>query len=136
MLVVGLTSCGKQSEVSGVKEATKEGLAGTECVNYTGGGSNFHWSFSDTAFRIEAGTDPIPRELLDELVGEGRFAKKIEGSWRLEGMSLILSEVMADGQPTRREGRLVAATAGTIRVTLPVRSQEQFVFDQPGSHRK
>src|SRR4051812_34491287 len=93
---LGLTSCRQEPRVGGEHAISKEELAGTECVGWTGGPSKFQWSFSDGVFRIEPGADPIPRELLDELVGEGKAAKKVEGAWRLDGMALILFDVKAD----------------------------------------
>ena len=127
---LGLTSCREQPEVAGPTPITRETLAGTECVAWTGGLSRFAWSFSDGTFRIEAGTDPIPRELIDELVGDGREAKLIEGTWRLDGVSLYLSDVKADGQPTGQEGLLSAADTGAIRLSVARRSREQYTFDR------
>jgi hypothetical protein len=128
---LGLTSCRQEPKIGGESAISKDHLAGTECVGWTGGPSKFRWSFSEVAFRIEPGADPVPRELLDELVGEGKEAKKIEGAWRLDGMSLILFDVKADNQPTGREGRLSAFETGALRVTIPGRSRDQYIFDRP-----
>jgi hypothetical protein len=131
--VVGLTSCGgKKGEGGGnVNEVSSGTLAGTSLTSHAGNPPQFQWSFTPSAFTIQAGAGPIPRELLDELVGEGRTASKIEGAWRVEGMSLVLSNVTADESSTGREGRMVAVQhEGKIRVTMPARSTDQFVFGQ------
>jgi hypothetical protein len=109
-----------------------ERLAGTVCTGRIGdSAARFHWSFTQSAFLIEARESPIPQEVLDELVGKGRSAKKIEGKWQIKGISLILTDVIADDQPTGRDGRFYISEIIGIEITVPGDNRTGFRFERP-----
>jgi|SRR5579872_862952 len=83
-------------------------------------GADWFWSFNNGKFVLQAGKEPLPDDLANALLGLGRPASSIEGSWRLEDDNrlLILEEMRCDGKKIDREVKLKLEPAGPRRVNL------------------
>jgi hypothetical protein len=74
-------------------------LLGEQVCRATGAsGEKFCWTFHEDRFEVRPDGAPIPREVLDTLLGKDAEAQLIEGKWELVDRTLQLSEVLADGK--------------------------------------
>jgi hypothetical protein len=74
------------------------------------------WSFTATAFVLQAGKTPIAPDLLTALLGPGKSATRVEGKWRLEDAigapiaqyigAMVLTDIRGDVQDGLKEARL------------------------------
>ena len=60
--------------------------------------ADFEWKFSADGFTMAKGVVPVPKHLVDLIVGEGKSAAKIEGKWKLgASRELVLFDFSVDG---------------------------------------
>jgi hypothetical protein len=84
--------------------ATAKDLVGTHVCRATGGSdAKFRWQFGDAGFTISREGGPIPPEVLAAVAGTRDEATRIDGNWRVDGRSLVLS-----GLRVHSDDRLVA----------------------------
>ncbi|HVJ80980.1 MAG TPA: TlpA disulfide reductase family protein [Planctomycetia bacterium] len=79
--------------------------------------ADFEWKFSAAGFVIASGAAPVPKHLVDLLVGEGKAASKIEGKWKLTGRGgLVLFDLAVDGAKKELPEKTLAVyrTAPTV----------------------
>src|SRR5262249_30262015 len=78
--------------------------------------TDFHFQFLKDRFEIEAQGAPMPREVLDTLVGAGKKAKKIQGRWELADGTLRLTKIEADGYREFKDVNLKPVNTGVVRL--------------------
>jgi hypothetical protein len=103
---------------------TQRRLAGARLVSI-GRGKDAVWEFGDQGFTVFVDRGPGGRALLDALLGPGKTATRIDGSWQLSGDGRFLelrfrdpSHAATDRRAAERSARLAIAPAGRLRVNL------------------
>jgi hypothetical protein len=77
---------------------------------------------------IENRGQPIPPDLVQELLGDGSVPKRVEAAWLYDEKSgvLRLSDATADGHKIARELVIPIKPAGQVRVNLGSRQYNLF----------
>jgi hypothetical protein len=90
--------------------------------------SDLAWNFIGNRLVIENGNQPIPLDLVEELVGKPLTLKRIEASWTLDGTSdmIRLSDVKLDGEALPANLSISIRPAGHVRVDLGSRQYNLF----------
>ncbi len=90
--------------------------------------SDLAWNFIGNRLVIENGNQPIPLDLVEELVGKPLTLKRIEASWTLDGTSdmIRLSDVKLDGEALPENLSISIRPAGHVRVDLGSRQYNLF----------
>ncbi|MDG2185992.1 MAG: hypothetical protein P8K79_09960 [Mariniblastus sp.] len=90
--------------------------------------SDLTWNFIGNRLVIENGNQPIPPDLVEELVGKPLTLKRIEASWTLDGTSdmIRLSDVKLDGEALPANLNISIRPAGHVRVDLGSRQYNLF----------
>jgi hypothetical protein len=98
---------------------TRDHLIG-ERVWWCGGPSDerFVGAFSQDGFVIKGEGGPVPRDVLDAILGKGREARLIEGKWELTRSALILSGIRADDVDGFADVRLKVFLTGPSLVRM------------------
>ena len=86
------------------------------------------WSFGSSVVVIENAEQPIPADLVEELLADGSTPTRIEATWGLDAAaeSLTLSAMSVDGEDVELEATLPIRPAGPIRVNLGSRQYNVF----------
>jgi hypothetical protein len=84
------------------------------------------WKFGESGFEVEHEGRPIPADVAESILGPGVKASAVKGKWRVEGNTLVLSDMTADGQQVEREAPLSLQMAGNVRVNLGSRQYNVF----------
>ena len=112
---------------------SKEMLTDAEYSHRTGGeGWDLTWTFSETDFVITATDGFLPPDLVESVSGKQQEAKQLNGTWNLQGESLLISNVKIDGETEvsgERSTRIFPT--GVIRIQT---SDAQYVFS-PGRNK-
>ena len=84
----------------GYGPVVKEELYGEHTCLATGSKrAQFQLTLAVDRFEMKEAGGPIPREVLETVLGAGKKAEKIEGRWDLAAGKLTLTEIRADGHP-------------------------------------
>ncbi len=116
----------------GYSPVSKEQLLGRHRCSATGPSrADFRFTFVKDHFRIEEEGKPIPKEVLEAVLGAGKTAAKIEGRFDLKGERLILTGIRADGKGDFKDAkirtfnmRVVRFYFGEVQYVLGPREQE------------
>jgi VCBS repeat-containing protein len=89
---------------------------------------NLSWTFDDTTVLIENRGQPLPPDLVQELLLNDTAPNRVEAAWRYDEKSgvLRLSDVTADGQKIATELVIPIKPAGHVRVNLGNRQYNLF----------
>jgi hypothetical protein len=92
------------------------------------------WSFADSVVVIENRGQPIPSDLVEDLLGGQSTCKRIEATWQLNEKSglLRLSSMKVDGEKIDTEATISIKPAGHIRVNLGSRQYNVFSGEAKG----
>ena len=72
--------------------ATRQDLVGSHDCRATGqSDAKFRWEFGDVGFTILGDGGPIPPEVAAAVAGRKGETTRIDGAWRLDGPSLVLT---------------------------------------------
>jgi hypothetical protein len=86
--------------MGGYGPVVKEELYGEHtCLATDGKRAQFQLTFTANHFEMKGAGGPIPREVLETVLGAGKKAEKVEGCWDLASGKLTLTEIRADGRP-------------------------------------
>lgn len=115
-----VNGCVRQTEPEWDQPVTASRLKGGRLKSID---SKVVWAFTDSKFVLKNNEDnkqPIPTDLVEQLLGPGSSATRIEGRWQLDEQRglLILSEIERDGKKGAPESRMPIGPAGPIRVNL------------------
>ena len=127
-LITGITflvGCQRPPMTGGDSPVTTEKLTGSRLVDIH---QDLSWTFDDTAVVIENGDQPLPQDLVNELIGEGTAPRRVEAAWEYDEKSgvLRLSDAMADGHKIAKELVISIKPAGQVRVNLGSRQYNLF----------
>jgi hypothetical protein len=85
--------------MGGYGPVVKEELYGEYTCLATGGKrAQFQLTFTADHFEMKGAGGPIPREVIETVLGAGKNAEKIEGRWDLAAGKLSLTEIRANGR--------------------------------------
>jgi hypothetical protein len=112
-----LVGCRHARAPGGDSPVTTQRLTGTRLTDIR---EDLSWTFSDTVVVIENKDQPIPADLVQELLGNRSTPTRIEGTWQLDEQAgvLHLSDVKADGENIDTELAIPIKPAGHVRVDL------------------
>ena len=100
----------------GYPPVSKEQLLGQHYCLATGARlAYFQFTFVKDHFRIEERGRPIPREVLDAVLGKDQTARKIEGRFELKGDKMILTGIRADGQGNFQDAKIRTFNTRVVR---------------------
>ena len=120
-----LVGCRHLPAPGGDSPVTTQRLTGTRLTDIR---EDLSWTFSDTVVVIENKDQPIPSDLVEELLGNRSTPTRIEGTWQLDEQAgmLHLSNVTADGENIDAELAIPIKAAGHVRVDLGSRQYSLF----------
>ena len=107
---------------------TPDMLIGAAYRGRTGGDEfdDLNWTFDDTHFRIVAGQQGLPNDLVDTLLPANTSGHRIDGRWSVEGEVLPVSELAVDGKSLDQPPRnLRAICTPVIRIQA---DKHQYMF--------
>ena len=79
--------------------ATRADLVGSHDCRATGGSdAKFRWDFRETDFTMTGDGGPIPPEVVAAVAGRKDDVARIDGAWRLDGRSLVLTGLKVSGK--------------------------------------
>ena len=112
-----LVVCRHAPPPGGDSPVTTQRLTGTRLTDIR---EDLSWTFSDTVVVIENKDQPIPSDLVEELLGNRSTPTRIEGTWQLDEQAgmLHLSNVKVDGEDIDTELAIPIKPAGHVRVDL------------------
>ena len=112
-----ILGCQRTPVPGGDSPVTTERLVGSNLVDIRDGPS---WTFSDSVVVIENKDQPIPPDLVQDLLGTRTTPKRIEATWRFDDkMNMLhLSNAKADGMTIGSEIGVPIQPAGHVRVNL------------------
>ena len=84
---------------------------------------DFNWVFKGDNFVIEG--KKIPQDLLDVLLGEGKTATKVEGTWSISDEKIHFAVKTIDEEAKTRNSKLPIYFTGVIRIES---KEAQYVF--------
>ena len=95
--LVLLVGCQRATSPGGDSPITTQRLAGSRLTDIR---DELSWTFRDTGVVIENNGQPLPSDLIRELLGSQSAPKRIEATWRFDEKVNILrlSNVKADGE--------------------------------------
>lgn len=116
-ILVGAVGCESRPTIGGDSPVTARRLAGARLTDI---GDTVAWTFDETSVAIENQGEPLPADLVLELLGDGSQVLRIDAAWRLDEAAglLRLSNVKADGRQVVDEAGLAVRPAGQIRVDI------------------
>jgi hypothetical protein len=86
--------------MGGYGPVVKEELYGEHtCLAAGNKPAQFQLTLTPDHFEMKGAGGPIPPEVLQTVLGEGKKAEKIEGRWDLAAGKLTLTEIRADSRP-------------------------------------
>jgi hypothetical protein len=101
---------------TGYPPVSKERLLGGHNCWATGPKrADFRFTFDKERFEIQEQGKPIPKEVLEAVLGTGKTAGKIEGRYDLSGDTLILTEIRADGKAGFPDAKIHTFNTGVVR---------------------
>jgi hypothetical protein len=120
-----LVGCQRRPTTGGDIPVTTERLTNTRLSDIR---QELTWKFDDTTVVIENRGQPIPPDLVQELLGDGSVPKRVEAAWLYDEKSgvLRLSDATADGHKIARELVIPIKPAGQVRVNLGSRQYNLF----------
>jgi hypothetical protein len=84
--------------------ATRADLLGTHVCRATGGSdAKFRWDFREADFTMTGDGGAIPPEVVAAVAGRKDETTRIDGAWRLDGPSLVLTGLRVRGAGDREE---------------------------------
>jgi hypothetical protein len=120
-----VVGCQPAPTTGGDSPVTTQRLTGSRLTDIR---RDLSWTFDDTTVVIENRGQPIPPDLVHELLGNSSAPKRVEAVWRYDentGM-LHLSDATADGEEIATELVISIKPAGHVRVNLGGRQYNLF----------
>jgi hypothetical protein len=120
-----LGGCQRPLTTGGDSPVTTARLTGSRLTDIL---QNLSWTFDDTTVLIENKGQPLPPDLVQELLLNDTAPNRVEAAWRYDEKSgvLRLSDVTADGQKIATELVIPIKPAGHVRVNLGNRQYNLF----------
>lgn len=120
-----LVGCRPTPTTGGDQPVTTERLTGRHLVDIR---RKVSWTFSDTEVVIQNQEQPIPPDVVHELLGNRSTPMRIEATWRFDEntKTLRLSDAKADGTNIGVELSIPIQPAGQVRVNLGTRQYNLF----------
>ena len=120
-----LIGCQRATSTGGDSFITTQRLAGCQLIDIR---DKLSWTFSDSGVVIENNGQPLPADLIRELLGNQTAPKRIEATWRFdEKVDLLrLSNATADDESVATELSIPIKPAGHVRVNLGTRQYNLF----------
>ena len=103
-------------------------LVGARYRGRTGGHEqdDLTWVFDKTHFRIVAGRDGLPLDLVNAMLPADTTGYRIDGRWSVDGEVLTVTEIAIDGKPVNQAPRtLRAMCTPVIRIQA---ASHQYMF--------
>ena len=118
----------------GYGPVVKEQLRGEYTCWATGSKrAQFQLTFTEEHFEMKGDKGPIPREVLDAVLGIGKKAEKIGGRWELAAGKLALTEIQADGKAGFKDVALRPFRTGPNIVRFMVGETQYILIPKPKS---
>jgi len=120
-----LIGCQRAPSPGGDSPVTTQRLAGGRLTDIR---DELSWTFRDTGVVIENNGQPLPSDLIRELLGDQSAPKRIEATWRFDEKvnMLHLSNAKADGENITTELSISIEPAGHVRFNLGNRQYNLF----------
>ena len=125
---VGITQ--RENRVTGPDDVSvvPDMLVGARYRGRTGGHEqdDLTWVFDKTHFRIVAGRDGLPLDLVNAMLPADTTGYRIDGRWSVDGEVLTVTEIAIDGKPVNQAPRtLRAMCTPVIRIQA---ASHQYMF--------
>ncbi len=123
--IVFLVGCQHAPTTGGDISVTTERLAGCRLTDIH---NDLSWTFSDTDVVVENKDQPIPSDLVQELLGNQLTPTIIKANWRLDEKAGILHlfNTKANSETIDGELRILAKPAGQVRANIGNRQYNVF----------
>lgn len=117
--------CQHSSTTGGDSPITRERLSGTKLVDIR---QSLSWTFVGENVVIENGGQPIPPDIVKELLGNESSPIRIEATWDLDedAKVLRLTEITSGGIKSEKEVTSWISPAGHVRCNLGLRQYNLF----------
>lgn len=124
-----LGGCHRGPTTGGDSPVTTARLTGSRLTDI---GQNLTWTFDDTMVVIDNGGQPLPPDVVQELLVSNTAPNRVEAAWKYDEKAglLRLSDVTAGGQKVATERAIRIKPAGHVRVNLGSRQYNLFHDDQ------
>lgn len=125
MGVAVLLGCYRPPMTGSDDPVTTERLTGSRLVDMR---QDLSWTFDDTTVVIENRDQPLPQDLVQELLGDRTAPIRVEADWEYDEKSgvLRLSDATADGDKIAKDLAIPIKPAGQVRVNLGSRQYNLF----------